>query len=434
MIAEIVFAAGCFWGVEKHFEQIPGVQTVQSGYTGGNYENPTYRDVLNNRYKSKNDDNNLTNHTEAVLVKFDTTKIKAKDLIKSFWEIHDPTQINGQGNDIGNNYRSALFYTNQNQKNIAFKTKAEYQKLLSQNNYGKIVTQIQPLTKFYNAEEYHQDYLAKNPNGYCPNHATGVKFDDKNKVIIKDLIPIDGKEIIVVESQEYCPYCEKFKKDVSDNYQGTLKMRYAISRQLKNYKINTDISGTPTILFLENGIEQISHIGYMNEELFYKTLGIFKLGKNTQAYNIAFNEGTESRFCKQYEIFKNTSDGVFIDILSGDILFDTKDRFNSSTGWLSFYKAVEGSTVELEDNSYGMNRVEVRAKNSGIHLGHVFEEMNNKRRFCINANVLEFVKRKDVEKLNLKIAIDSTEQKINHENEQNYFPSRIINFIRNTFN
>ena len=91
-------------------------------------------------------------------------------------------------------------------------------------------------------------------------------------------------------------------------------------------------------------------------------LGDFKLGKNTESYNVAFNQGTDNRFCKEYDIFKNTPDGVFIDKLSGDILFDTRDRFNSKTGWLSFFKAVDGSTIELEDNSYGMNRIEVRAK------------------------------------------------------------------------
>ena len=136
----------------------------------------------------------------------------------------------------------------------------------------------------------------------------------------------------------------------------------------------------------------------MNKNEFYKALGIFKLGKKSESFNIAFNKGTEGRFCKQYDIFKNTPDGVFVDKLSGEPLFDTKDRFVSRSGWLSFYKAVDGSVVELEDNSYGMKRVEVRAKNSGIHLGHVFPKANGKRRFCINATVLDFVKRADIKK------------------------------------
>lgn len=126
-----------------------------------------------------------------------------------------------------------------------------------------------------------------------------------------------------------------------------------------------------------------------------KLLGSFKLGKNSESYKVAFNKDTDSRFCKQYDLFKDTPDGVFIDKLSGDPLFDTKDRFNSGTGWLSFYKAVDGSVIEKPDHSYGMDRVEVIAKKSGIHLGHVFDRADGTRRFCINATVLEFQSRKN---------------------------------------
>ncbi len=392
MIAEIVFAAGCFWGVEKHFESIPGVVDVKSGYVGGNYENPTYKKVL--KYRMSND-KTIVNYTEGVLVKFDKEKIDAKALIKSFWEIHDPTQLNRQGNDIGNNYRSAIFYTNDYQKETALNTKVKYQKLLEQADYGKIVTQIQPLKKFWEAENYHQDYLKNNPNGYCPNHATGVKFEPE-KISYPDLIPLGNKEIIVVESEGYCPYCEKFEKDVLSSYKGTLPIRKAVSKQLDKFEIKTKLYATPTILFIEDGKEVFSHKGYLSNKEFYEVFGKFKLGEDTESFNVAFNKGTDNRFCKQYEIFKNTPDGVFVDKLSGEILFDTKDRFNSGTGWLSFYKAVDGSTVEKTDLSYGMIRTEVLAKKSGIHLGHVFDEMGH-RRFCINATVLDFVPRDEVQ-------------------------------------
>lgn len=393
MVAEIVFAAGCFWGVEKHFESLDGVIDVKSGYTGGTYKNPTYLKVLRNRWlKPGNKD--LRNHTEAVLVKFDTSKITARELISSFWELHDPTQLNRQGNDIGNNYRSAIFYTNENQRKIAYDTKARYQTLLHEHGYGDIVTKINPLDKFYDAEEYHQDYLTKNPKGYCPNHSTGVKFNKKTPVSSDSaILPLGGKEIIVIESPDHCPYCEKLKVDVLDNYKGTIPLRSAYEKSLKDFKIRTSLFATPTILFIENGREIFSHRGYMNEKEFYKLLGKFKLGKNSLAYDIAFNQDTENRFCRQYEIFKNTPDGVFVDKVSGDILFDTKDRFNSKSGWLSFYKAVEGSTIEKPDYSHGMARTEVIAKKSGAHLGHVFKRGDGKRRFCINANVLEFIPR-----------------------------------------
>jgi len=163
MIVEIVFAAGCFWGVEKHFENMDGVIDVVSGYTGGSYENPTYKDVL--KYRKIKTNSGLINHTEAVQVIYDNSKISAKTLIKSFWEIHDPTQLNRQGNDIGNNYRSAIFWTNKKQYAVANETKVQYQSLLNKKGYGEIVTQIKPLKKFWYAENYHQDYLKKNING-----------------------------------------------------------------------------------------------------------------------------------------------------------------------------------------------------------------------------------------------------------------------------
>ncbi len=397
MIVEIVFAAGCFWGVEKHFEDIDGVIDVKSGYTGGNYVNPTYKEVLKHRWLEN--DTDLVNHTEAVKVKFDNEKVTAKELIKSFWELHDPTQRNKQGNDVGNNYRSAIFYTNENQKNIAYNTKSTYQTLLKEHGFGNIVTQIEPLKTFYDAEQYHQDYLSKNPNGYCPNHSTGIKFEKQNNETKRDMVvPIGGKEIVVVESEDFCPYCEKFKDEVSSSYQGTLPLRTVYSSQLKDFTVTTKLDATPTILFIEDGKEVFAHRGFLSNKEFYKVLGAFKLGKDSESYSVAFNKDTDSRFCKQYDIFKNTPDGVFIDKLSGDILFDTKDRFNSGTGWLSFYKAVDGTTIEKPDYSYGMNRIEVLAKKSGIHLGHVFPRVDGKRRFCINATVLEFIPRKKLKK------------------------------------
>ncbi len=390
MIAEIVFAAGCFWGVEKHFEHVNGVIDVKSGYVGGSYANPAYEDLLKNK-------NSKDNYTEAVDVKFDTTKISANELIKDFWELHDPTQKNRQGNDIGTNYRSAIYYTSEEQHKIALQTEQEYQKLLTKAGYGQITTEIKPLKKFYEAESYHQDYLKNHPFGYCPNHSTGIEFKDQK--IVKDMImPLGGKEIIVLVAEGYCPYCEKFKKDVTSSYKGTLPLRQATAQQLSKFNIKSELFATPTILFIQDGKEVIGHKGYMDKEEFYKTLGAFKLGKDSEAYNVAFNKSTENSFCKQYDIFNHTPDGVFIDKLSGEILFDTRDRFNSGTGWLSFYKAVNGTVIEKEDNSYGMHRVEIIAKKSGIHLGHVFPYADNKRRFCLNATVLEFVPRDKIKK------------------------------------
>lgn len=159
----IVFGAGCFWGVEKYFENLEGVKRATSGYAGGNYENPTYNTVL--KYRSGGKD--IVNHTEVVKVVYDDSKISTEKLIKSFWELHNPTQGNRQGNDKGNNYRSALYYTNDSQKSLADASKIIYQKLLDKAGYGAITTEIKPLETFYPREVYHQNYLEKNPFGYC---------------------------------------------------------------------------------------------------------------------------------------------------------------------------------------------------------------------------------------------------------------------------
>jgi len=283
-------------------------------------------------------------------------------------------------------YASAIFYTTKEQAKVANATKIEYQKLLSSAGYGKIVTKIEPLKKFYLAEDYHQNYLKKNPNGYCPNHATGIVFKATKS---KAIMPLGGKEIVVIDAKD-CPFCEKLKRDVLSNYHGTLPLRVAKSYEIKGFKTKIKLDATPTILFIQDGKELFAIRGYVSPKEFYKAVGYFKLGKGSEAFNVAFNQGTDGRFCKQYKKFKHTGDGVFIDTLSGDVLFDTKDRFNSGTGWLSFYKAVGDSVIFKEDNSYGMRRIEVIAKKSGIHLGHVFDRADDRKRFCINATVLEF--------------------------------------------
>lgn len=389
----IVFAAGCFWGVEKHFDNMEGVLSAKSGYVGGNFAKPTYDEVLKYRHLPRN--SKIINYAEGVEVVYDKTKVSPEKLIKSFWELHDPTQADGQGNDIGNNYRSGIYFTTPQQKKIALETKKQYQKLLTKAGLGTIITEIKPLVKFYDAEGYHQDYLKKNPFGYCPNHATGVKFE-KSKEKLASIKPLGGKEIIVIKSEHYCPYCEKFEADVASKYKGSVPMHTVLAKELKGFDIETKIYATPTILFIEDGREVIGHVGYMDSKTFYKTLGAFQLGKDSQAYQVAFHEGTDAPGCKQYKIFEDTPDGVFIDKLSGEVLFDTRDRFYSGTGWLSFYKAKDGAVVEKVDNSYGMKRIELVSKKSGIHLGHVFPRADGRRRFCIDATVLEFVPRDEM--------------------------------------
>ena len=160
------FALGCFWGAEKMFWRTPGVLSTAAGYEGGFTPNPTYEEVCSGR----------TGHAEAVRVVFDPAKISYPELLKVFWEAHDPTQGMRQGNDMGSQYRSAIFYTSPEQKGEAEESLASYQQRLTEAGYGTITTEVVPATEFYFAEDYHQQYLAdtKNPYGYCPDHGTGV--------------------------------------------------------------------------------------------------------------------------------------------------------------------------------------------------------------------------------------------------------------------
>jgi peptide-methionine (S)-S-oxide reductase len=160
------FALGCFWGAERKFWETPGVVSTAVGYEGGFTPNPTYEEVCSGR----------TGHAEAVRVVFDPARITYSELLKVFWEEHDPTQGMRQGNDTGSQYRSAIFYASAQQKAEAEASLAGYGKRLAEAGYGQITTEVVPASEFYFAEDYHQQYLSgsKNPNGYCPANGTGV--------------------------------------------------------------------------------------------------------------------------------------------------------------------------------------------------------------------------------------------------------------------
>ncbi|MFL5758929.1 MAG: peptide-methionine (S)-S-oxide reductase MsrA [Thermomicrobiales bacterium] len=159
-----VFALGCFWGAERLFWETPGVWSTAAGYTGGFTPNPTYKEVCTGK----------TGHAEAVLVVFDPQRISYEELLRIFFEAHDPTQGMRQGGDIGTQYRSAIFFTSNTQRDIAEATRASYDDALRRNGMGPITTDIEPASPFYYAEDYHQQYLHKVPNGYCGLEGTGV--------------------------------------------------------------------------------------------------------------------------------------------------------------------------------------------------------------------------------------------------------------------
>ena len=164
---EAVFGMGCFWGAERKFWPLPGVYSTAVGYAGGHTANATYEEVCSGR----------TGHTEVVRVWFDPQEIGYAQLLKVFWESHDPTQGMRQGNDVGTQYRSAIYTTSADQQRLAEDSQQRYQELLSNARHGTITTEIRTAPQFYYAEDYHQQYLAKNPNGYCGIDGCGVKLE-----------------------------------------------------------------------------------------------------------------------------------------------------------------------------------------------------------------------------------------------------------------
>jgi peptide-methionine (S)-S-oxide reductase len=163
-MARAIFGMGCFWGAERKFWELPGVTSTAVGYAAGRTQNPTYREVCGG----------ATGHAEVVLVEFDPATIRYEDLLKVFWESHDPTQGNRQGNDVGTQYRSGIYFFDDEQRRAAEASREAFQRELAKARYGSITTEILPAPEFYAAEEYHQKYLAKNPGGYCGLGGTGV--------------------------------------------------------------------------------------------------------------------------------------------------------------------------------------------------------------------------------------------------------------------
>src|SRR3954471_3430414 len=159
-----MFALGCFWGAERKFWQTPGVYSTAVGYAAGYTPNPTYREVCSG----------MTGHNEVVLVVFDPAQVSYDTLLKAFWENHNPTQGMRQGNDVGTQYRSGIYYFDEAQRAAAERTRDDYQRAIAKAGYGKITTEILPAPEFYYAEDYHQQYLSKNPDGYCGLGGTGV--------------------------------------------------------------------------------------------------------------------------------------------------------------------------------------------------------------------------------------------------------------------
>lgn len=398
----IVLGMGCFWGAEKRMGEIPGVLDVESGYAGGDLPGVGYQQILDHERKLSTGRVTARNHAEVIKVTFDPAKVTLETVLAKFWENHNPTQGDRQGNDVGSNYRSAIYYHDETQKVLALNTQKAYQQALSTAGYGAITTETLPLKNYITAEEYHQNYLQKNPNGYCGLGGTGVKYPASGQSTMQAATgsnltqPLDGKDLnfaqqLVIFEAEHCEYCKLFDKEVLNQWQAAVPVVATMNTNPPaGWALEKPLFATPTIVLFRNGQEVTRYTGYNGEQAnFWKWLGFQLLTPEQQ--KIAFAQGTEPPFTASNLDEKRP--GRFVDPISGATLFLSQTKFNSGTGWPSFFDPVEGSVTLHDDHSHGMKRIEVRSASSGIHLGHVFDDgpPPSHKRYCINGNVLKFV-------------------------------------------
>ncbi|MDH3628918.1 MAG: peptide-methionine (S)-S-oxide reductase MsrA [Acidobacteriota bacterium] len=309
------FAGGCFWCIESAFDDVEGVVSAVSGYTGGSFPNPTYKDVSYGK----------TDHLEAVQVRFDASRISYRELLDIFWRQINPTDDGGQFADRGSQYRTAIFVHDDDQRAAAEATK----KAIAEGGRfdGPIVTPIVEATRFYEAEEYHQDYHVKNPTAY-KRYRDGSGRTGFLQSIWGDTKPqAAGSESFVKPDDE------------------------TLRRKL-----------TP------------------------------------EQYRITQQAGTEYPFRNEY--WDNKAAGIYVDVVSGEALFSSTDKFKSGTGWPSFTRPIdENNVVERDDFTLGGARVEVRSRAADSHLGHLFPDgpPPTGLRYCVNSGSLQFVPVKRLE-------------------------------------
>lgn len=287
----IVLGMGCFWGSEKRMQALAGVLDVEAGYAGGDVVKPSY-EALHETEAAIAEGKAIKNHAEVVKVYFDPKQTNLEQVLIQFWESHNPTQGNRQGNDVGSNYRSAVFYQSEQERQMAEKTRAIYQgNLQASGIIDKITTEIAPLKNYTSAEDYHQDYLAKNPLSYCGLGGTGVAYVDPKLTITpaRHSTPLavqqktaqenwvhvklnDKIQLIAFEAVD-CGYCKQFDKDILAAWQNHIPLvaTNAITPP-QGWKLSTPLFATPTIVLFKNQQEVSRYTGYQGSEAFWRWL------------------------------------------------------------------------------------------------------------------------------------------------------------------